>query len=453
MMSLAKRTRREGGYPITETPSYGFDVFISYSRADSDWVWQELLPRLDAAGLRVCIDDRNFEYGVPTLINIERAVDRSRFTLVVLSPTWIESEWTEFESLLVGTTDPNGRRRRIIPLMLHPCQGPTRLVMLTHADFTDPVNRVAAFGRLVGQLLQQQLVAPMPSDPPSPFVAGPPITHPSGFFGREREAKRMLSLWKRRPLQNSALIGPRRSGKTSLLQYLRYVQTAPLESLRPGQRANRLPDSDRYRWIFVDFQDARLSTRDGLLRYILAELSLPVPAPCDLPTFLDIVTRQLRSPTVILFDEIGAALQRYPELDDTFWEAMRSVSSNSPAGNIGFAIASSDPPDMLAQHTGHSSPFFNIFAYTANLGPLSEREALDLIGSSPVEFPAADVDWILAQSGRWPILLQILCRERLYALEEADISDTWRRDAVRQLTPFEYLLHDRRDADGTHVGI
>ena len=30
--------------------------------------------------------------------------------------------------------------------------------------------------------------------------------------------------------------------------------------------------------------------------------------------------RNFNLPTVILLDEIGVALQRYPELDDTFWE-------------------------------------------------------------------------------------------------------------------------------------
>ena len=88
---------------------YRYDIFISYSHQDADWVWQKLLPRLEGAGLRVCIDTRDFEIGTPSLVNMESAVDRSRHTLLVLTAAWVESEWTDFESLLGGAgTPPDG---------------------------------------------------------------------------------------------------------------------------------------------------------------------------------------------------------------------------------------------------------------------------------------------------------------------------------------------------------
>jgi TIR domain len=43
-----------------------YDVFISYSPADQVWVRGELLPRLEAAGLRVLVDYRDFAIGAPT---------------------------------------------------------------------------------------------------------------------------------------------------------------------------------------------------------------------------------------------------------------------------------------------------------------------------------------------------------------------------------------------------
>lgn len=52
---------------------FPYDVFISYSHADGAWVRGWLLPRLEAAGLRVCIDERDFDLGVPSIVNIERA--------------------------------------------------------------------------------------------------------------------------------------------------------------------------------------------------------------------------------------------------------------------------------------------------------------------------------------------------------------------------------------------
>ena len=183
-----------------------------------------------------------------------------------------------------------------------------------------------------------------------------------------------------------------------------------------------------------------MGSREGLLRHLLTSLDLAVPAPCDLERFLDVMCRNLSLPTVILLDEIGAALQRYPELDDAFWEGLRSLASCSAGGNLAFVLASHTSPIELAHDSGHSSPFFNIFGYTTTLGPLTEAEARALIASSPIPFPAEDVAWILEQSGRWPLLLQLLCRERLAALEEGETGAGWQAEGLRQIAPFRHLL-------------
>jgi len=94
-----------------------YDVFISYSSIDTDWVKGWLLPRLESSGLNVCIDYRDFDIGVPSLTNMENAVERSRKTLLVLTPNWIKSEWTNFESFLIQTDDPAGVRQRTLPLV------------------------------------------------------------------------------------------------------------------------------------------------------------------------------------------------------------------------------------------------------------------------------------------------------------------------------------------------
>ena len=285
--------------------------------------------------------------------------------------------------------------------------------------------------------------APRPSPPPPlreapapAFIAGPPITHPAHFYGRQRELSRLFNLLKHQPLQNAAIIGPRRSGKTSLLHYLHAITTTPIAQLRPSQNQNWLPNPKQYQWVFVDFQDARLGSRAALLRHLLTHMKLPIPQPCTLDQFLDTVSDRLRQPTVILFDEIGVAIERYRELDDTFWESLRSLATNQVNGNLAFILATPEAPGKLAQHSGLGSPFFNIFGYAAQLGPFNEAEARELIASTPIPFPAIDVDWILQQSGCWPMPLQILCRERLLALEENDPGDRWRSDALNQIAPF-----------------
>lgn len=268
------------------------------------------------------------------------------------------------------------------------------------------------------------------------FIAGPPITQPAHFFGRETILKRLFNLLRTRPLQNAAVIGPRRSGKTSLLHYLKNIATTPPAKLRDEQRRDWLPQPQQYQWVFVDFQDPRLGSCRGLLRHILTQLKFPAPDVCEIDQFMDIVVDHLRQPTILLFDEIGVALQRYAELDDAFWESMRSLATNQVGGNLGFVLTSDAQPNELAQHSGLGSPFFNIFGYTAVLGPFSDAAARSLIAAAPLPFPDDDVQWILAQSGRWPLLLQILCRERALSLEEGETGDQWREEALMQLQPF-----------------
>ena len=274
------------------------------------------------------------------------------------------------------------------------------------------------------------------------FIAGPPITHPNLFFGREYELKRLFSLWRQTnlPLQNATVIGPRGSGKTSLLFYLKTITSAPRSHLRPEQRTDWLPDPEKYHWAYVDFRIPKLGSRQELLRYLLTSLDMPLPRPCTFEQFVEVLSQKLVSPALILLDEIDVALERYDELDDSFWDGLRALASTQVQGKLAFVLAAREFPGALARRNHRSSDFFSIFAYAAHLGPLTEAEARQLIASSPLPVMANDVDWILAQSKCWPLLIQILCRERLVSLDDGEVGDAWREEGVRQLSPYQNLL-------------
>ena len=308
---------------------------------------------------------------------------------------------------------------------------------LTYGDHPHPAEVAANIWTELAPVHAFAAANPLTTPEEHPvFMAGPPITHPRYFFGRERELKRLFNLLNRRPLQNAAIIGPRRSGKTSLLYYVQQITQTPANQLRSGQMASWLAIPGQYRWVFVDFQDSRWGSQERLLRYLLAGLNLPTPNPCNLDGFIDIASHKLQTPAIILFDEIGVALQRYPELDDAFWEGLRALATHQVGGNLAFILAAHESPYQLAQHNGLGSPFFNIFGYTAFLGPLTGSEAQALIASAPVPFPPDDTAWILEQSRCWPMPLQILCRERLITLEEGDSGPAWQEDALRQIAGF-----------------
>ncbi len=279
---------------------------------------------------------------------------------------------------------------------------------------------------------------------PCEFLCGPPIADPRHFFGRTKELKQLLDLWKGAPIQHVAILGRKRSGKTSLLHYLSHIGTTPASALRPTQR-NGWPPPDSYHVALVDFQDSRMQHRARLLTHLLRELHLPVPNSCSLEQFMDVLSEHLRERSIILYDEIDAAFA-VPELDHRFWESFRSLACNQTGGLLGFVLTSSIPLAELARahHHAKSSPFLNIFGHSLELGPLTDAEARDLIGGSPIPFAPEDVEWILKESRRWPCLLQILCHSRLTSLKECETGEDWKPRGLQAMRPFRHLI----EADG-----
>ena len=271
-----------------------------------------------------------------------------------------------------------------------------------------------------------------------PFVVGPPITDPRQFYGRSRELERIFNNWQGVPLQNIALVGPRRSGKTSLLHYVRHITTTPTHRLRDGQRADWLKEPQQYRWAVVDFQDPRLVKPQFLLPHLLRELGFPVPTPCIIETFMEVMIDHLERPTIILMDELAAALAA-PELDMAFWYSLRALVNSYANGRLAFLLTSHTPPFEIAADVGKRSPFFNMFNLV-ELGPFAMDEARELTNSSPLPFATEDVEWIIKHSGSWPVLVQLFCNERLLSLEKGQSDDSWQQAALHHAKPYAYLL-------------
>ena len=149
---------------------FDYDVFISYSSKDKAWVRGELLPRLEASGLRVCIDYRDFQPGAPSVTEMERAVLTSRKTVLVLTPDYVASAWTEFETLMLQTLDPAARQRRIVPLLKLRVELPLRIGYLSYVDFSDPQDEALAWTRLLNALGASDAPPNTPATPAAPVA-------------------------------------------------------------------------------------------------------------------------------------------------------------------------------------------------------------------------------------------------------------------------------------------
>lgn len=122
------------------SPGFTYDVFVSCDEVDFTWVVDELLPRLKGTGLRVCFDLSDDFPGMQRLQAVEHAIETSRKTLIVLTPTYLDNEWAELDNLLAQSLDPASRQRRLIPLLIEKCEPPLRLKFLVPVNFVNPID-------------------------------------------------------------------------------------------------------------------------------------------------------------------------------------------------------------------------------------------------------------------------------------------------------------------------
>ena len=102
---------------VTESTAT-YDVFISYSHADLDWVRDTLQPRLESWGLCVGVDHQNFLPGRRLAGTIREFIRASRHVIFVCTKAFADSEWCREELETVRAGDPAGLRAKAIPVVL-----------------------------------------------------------------------------------------------------------------------------------------------------------------------------------------------------------------------------------------------------------------------------------------------------------------------------------------------
>lgn len=288
----------------------------------------------------------------------------------------------------------------------------------------------------------------MVEPPPPPFLVHRPLDRPDQFYGRAGILRTLFGWWQQAPLTSVVLIGPRVSGKTSLLRHL--VHLAGGGGLRPDQDAPWLPQPGRLRVLVCDFTDPRLCRPAGLLRHLSATLCLPAEAGRELDSFIDAAMAAVRGPTLVLFDHLEAVLPPSGAGDlvrDALWDGLRALTCNYTGGQLAFVGAAQRVPCAPCCPGDRAWSFFSLFR-TLVLGPLSREEALALMTRSPLPFPEGEVEWLLHASGRWPRLLQIGCDHLLRALLDGQgrAAPGWREEALREMAPFLQSEDDEQAA-------
>jgi hypothetical protein len=137
--------------PVPAEDRFRHDVFISYRDQDPDRAWARkvLLPRLEAQGVRACIDFRDFRLGRPRLKATEEAVESSRYTLSVLTPAYLGSQLAELGGILARFLGDDTNQSRWLGVLRAPCRpgldmrSRMLLDMSDDADLDGNVTRLA----------------------------------------------------------------------------------------------------------------------------------------------------------------------------------------------------------------------------------------------------------------------------------------------------------------------
>lgn len=144
------------------------DIFLSYNKADKKWV-QELAARIEAEtldgtrqsrNLRVFFDEWDMDTGDNLVNKMNEGLKACRFFVVVMSPEFFGSGWTNFEWTHIVSQDPTNIKRRVIPIFLRDVSmdGKQRIEMpapfnvLKYLDFREPKAFDTYFLRLIRQL-------------------------------------------------------------------------------------------------------------------------------------------------------------------------------------------------------------------------------------------------------------------------------------------------------------
>lgn len=289
------------------------------------------------------------------------------------------------------------------------------------------------------QFIKAKQFEPEPVNDTTPYVVGVPIYQPRQFFGREHELKIIFDLWSRSPLLHIAVIGPRCSGKTSLLYYLQSIHQTPPHELRSAQRHDWLGTIPAYRFAQVNFANPLSHNQALLFKDILTQLQMPTPERCDLIQFIETVTTYLHDiPTFILLDDIEVGLHS-KQLDQAFWGGFRYLGFDATRGKLAFLLTA---PEVPVPPLGEPSTFIGMFGRVLKLEPFTKSDAYELLDTSahimrqmlPIAepFSADDKQWIVEQTQGWPALLQILCHSRFEALQEN--RHDWRPRAQENLS-------------------
>lgn len=166
--------------------------FVSYNKADRDWaVW--IAFELEQAGYSTSVQGLDFKPGSNFVLDMQKAASECERTIAVLSPDYLESEFTQPEWAAAFAVDPTGKSRKLVPVRVRPCELNGLLKTIVYIDLVGMEEAAARRELLEGVRQGRDAVAQVrfPSEKTPRFPAAlpdiwnvPHLRNPN-FTGRE----------------------------------------------------------------------------------------------------------------------------------------------------------------------------------------------------------------------------------------------------------------------------
>jgi hypothetical protein len=119
-----------------------YEIFLSHSSDDTEWATRLYgrLRRFRVSGqpLRVFLAEAAIGPGESIPKALSEALEDSRHLVMVMSPSWLASEWCRLENEVSAWRDPSADRRVLVPLLYKGCNIPAFLRRLQYIDFREP---------------------------------------------------------------------------------------------------------------------------------------------------------------------------------------------------------------------------------------------------------------------------------------------------------------------------
>lgn len=129
-----------------------YDLFIVYADDDAEWVEEVLIPSAGLPFVRIFTKE-NFRPGIERVSQFNQAVTSSHYTLLVVSPAFLDDEWAMYTKSIADYSRVS-HPGRLLPLLLKPCELPQEIELLERFDCTQQTRWQREFDRL-RQLVNQ----------------------------------------------------------------------------------------------------------------------------------------------------------------------------------------------------------------------------------------------------------------------------------------------------------